>query len=37
MESLANRIDGKPAQQLIHTGDAENPVRIVASQADETI
>ncbi len=34
---LANRLDGKPAQQLIHSGDSDNPVRIFASALDEKI
>ena len=28
IEIVANRIDGRPAQQIIHTGDDENPVAI---------
>lgn len=32
VQELANRLDGKAAQQLIHTGDAANPVRVVAVQ-----
>lgn len=35
LKELGDRIDGKPSQQLIHTGDAQNPVRIIASTLDE--
>lgn len=28
MRELGDRLDGKPAQQLVHSGDAENPVRL---------
>lgn len=37
VQEIANRLDGKAAQQLIHSGDAVNPVRIVASAPDETL
>lgn len=30
---FADRLDGRTAQQLIHSGDAENPVRVIAAQA----
>lgn len=26
--SLGDRLDGRPAQQVIHSGDEENPVRL---------
>jgi hypothetical protein len=25
---IADRLDGKPAQQLVHSGDEDNPVRV---------
>jgi hypothetical protein len=36
MESLANRIDGKPAQQLIHSGDSENPLHMFLSELQKS-
>lgn len=32
---LADRLDGRPAQALTHSGDAANPVRIIATTLDE--
>lgn len=37
IKELADRLDGKSAQQLIHTGDADNPVVIQASSHDESL
>lgn len=37
LRELGDRLDGKPAQQLIHSGDVENPVRIIASTLDESV
>ncbi len=34
---LGDRLDGKAAQQLIHSGDSENPVVIQASAHDERL
>lgn len=34
LKELADRIDGKPAQQIIHTGDADNPLQVVNIAAD---
>jgi hypothetical protein len=35
IESLANRIDGKPAQQLIHANDPDNPLTDAKSMSDD--
>ncbi len=37
LKEFGDRMEGKPAQQLIHTGDSENPVIIQASSHDETL
>ena len=29
IQMLADRLDGKPAQQLVHSGDEESPMKIV--------
>ena len=29
IQMLADRLDGKPAQQLIHAGDDDNPMKII--------
>jgi len=34
---VGDRFDGKAAQQVIHSGDPESPVRIFASSPDEKI
>lgn len=34
---LGDRLDGKAAQQLIHSGDSENPVVINATVHDEAL
>lgn len=37
MESLANRIDGKPAQQVIHANDPDNPLTDAKSVSDDRL
>jgi hydroxymethylpyrimidine pyrophosphatase-like HAD family hydrolase len=37
IKELADRLDGRAAQQLIHTGDPQNPVVIQATSHDENL
>ena len=34
-QEIANRLDGKPAQQLIHSGDSESPLTITIKRFTE--
>lgn len=37
IKEIGDRIDGKPKQQIEHSGDAENPVAVAMSMARESL
>lgn len=37
IKEIGDRIDGKPKQQIEHSGDAENPVAMAVSVAAQTL